>query len=392
MNDRIVDVRAFIVGGGGGGDYHDQKGKHWITGQIATPMSRYPEYKMDRRSWGINALGTIMVEIETADGIIGVGVSTGGYPAAWIVENHLKQFVIGKSPSCVEIIWDQMFRASMYYGRKGLVMNAISAVDLALWDTLGKVRQEPVYEILGGAVRDTIQFYATTPRPDLAQEMGFIGGKMPLAYGPYDGEEGFRKNIEVIADMREQVGDDFWLMYDCYMSLDLVYAKRLMNALKEYKLKWIEECFIPDDYWSYQNLRRNAPLGMMVTTGEHESTRYGFRMLLEMGCADIIQPDVTWCGGITELMKISALADSYDVMTIPHGSSVYSYHFVVTRQNSPFAEFLIMSPDGASVVPTLSPLLLDEPVPQNGKLRLSDKPGFGVVVNRSLPFIRPSKK
>ena len=108
-----------------------------------------------------------------------------------------------------------------------------------------------------------------------------------------------------------------------------------------------------------------------------------------MGCCDIVQPDVGWCGGLTELLKIAAYAEAHGVLVIPHGSSVYSYHFVVTRTNSPFAEFLMMAPDAASLVPMFTPLLLDEPVPVNGRLKLPDRPGFGVELNRSLALERP---
>jgi L-rhamnonate dehydratase len=110
---------------------------------------------------------------------------------------------------------------------------------------------------------------------------------------------------------------------------------------------------------------------MLVTTGEHEATRWGFRMLLEMECCDILQPDVGWCGGLTELVKISALADAHGKLVVPHGSSVYSYHFVVTRHNSPFAEFLNMSPGADQIVPMFHPQLLDEPVPVNGRMKAS---------------------
>ena len=103
--------------------------------------------------------------------------------------------------------------------------------------------------------------------------------------------------------MRGKVGDDFWLMLDCWMSLDLNYATAWPRERAEYGLKWIEEALSPDDYWGYAELKRNVPRGMLVTTGEHEATRWGFRMLLEMECCDIIQPDVGWCGGITELTK-----------------------------------------------------------------------------------------
>ena len=268
-------------------------------------------------------------------------------------------------------------------------MNAISGVDLALWDLLGKLRGEPVYHLLGGAVRDELVFYATGARPDIAKELGFIGGKLPLHHGPAEGEAGLQRNLAQLAAMREKVGPDFWLMLDCWMSLDLNYATRLAHGAAAHGLKWIEEALLPDDYWGYAELRRAVPPGMMVTTSEHESTRWGFRLLLEMGCADIIQPDVGWCGGITELIRISALADARGVLVVPHGSSVYSYHFVITRHNSPFAEFLMMAPGADRLVPMFTPLLLDEPVPSGGRLKLPDRPGFGVRLNPGCQLHRP---
>ena len=386
----IAQVRAYVVRGGGA-DYHDQGEGHWIDDHIATPMSRYPEYRQSRQSFGINVLGTLVVEIEATDGTIGFAVTTGGEPAAFIVEKHLARFLEGRSPTEYEKIWDQMYFSTQYYGRKGLVVNALSGVDLALWDLLGKLRQEPVYHMLGGAVRDELQFYATGARPDLAKEMGFIGGKMPLHHGPAEGEEGLHKNIAELAEMRSRVGPDFWLMLDCWMALDVNYATRLAQCAHEHGLKWIEEALSPDDYWGYAELKRNAPAGMLVTTGEHEATRWGFRMLLEMDCCDIIQPDVGWCGGVTELLKISALADARGKLVVPHGSSVYSYHFVITRHNSPFAEFLMMAPKADEVVPMFHPQLIGEPIPQNGRMRASalDKPGFGVELNREVGLHRP---
>jgi len=384
----IRQVRASVIRGGGA-DYHDQQGAHWIDDHIATPMSRYPEYRQSRRSFGINVLGTLVVEIEAADGTVGFAVTTGGEPAAFIVEKHLARFLEGRDPTLIEKIWDQMYFSTQFYGRKGLVVNAISGVDLALWDLLGKLRSEPVYQMLGGAVRDELVFYATGARPDIAKELGFIGGKLPLHHGPAEGEEGLAKNLAMLADMRGKVGPDFWLMLDCWMSLDLNYAIRLATKAQEYGLKWLEEALSPDDYWGYAALKRNTPRGMLVTTGEHEATRWGFRMLLEMECCDIIQPDVGWCGGMTELLKIAALADSRGVLVIPHGSSVYSYHFVITRHNSPFAEFLMMAPGADKVVPMFHPQLTGEPVPVNGRLKLPDRPGFGVELNRNIALHRP---
>jgi L-rhamnonate dehydratase len=377
---KIRQVRAFSLQGGGA-DYHDQPQGHWIDDHIATPMSKYPAYRASRQSFGLNVLGTLVVEIEADNGVVGFAVATGGEPAAWIVERHLSRFLVGANVNDVERIWDQMYLSTLFYGRKGLVLNAISCVDLALWDLLGKLRQEPVYHLLGGAVRDELIFYATGARPDLAQEMGFIGGKMPVHHGPSEGEDGLRKNLAQLAEMRSRTGDDFWLMYDAWMSLDVNYAIRLAQAAAEYNLKWLEEALPPDDYWGYAELRAKMPPGMLVSTGEHEATRWGFRMLLEMGCADIIQPDVNWCGGITELIKISALADARGVLVVPHGSSVYSYHFTITRHNSPFSEFLMMAPQADKVIPMFSPQLLDEPIPVNGRMKLSEAPGFGVRLN-----------
>ena len=385
---RIRHVRAFTLTGGGA-DYHDQEAVHWIDDHVATPIARYPEYRASRKSWGINVLGTLVIEIEADDGTIGFALTTGGEIGAWIAEKHLARFLEGQAVTDIEKIWDQMYHATLHYGRRGIVINVISGIDLALWDLLGRVRQEPVYQLLGGPVRDELIFYATGARPDVAKELGFIGGKMPLHHGPAEGDAGMAKNLAALEDMRNRVGDDFWLMLDCWMSLDLNYATRLATRAADFDLKWIEEALPPDDYWGYAALRKAAPLGMMVTTGEHEATRWGFRMLLEMGCCDLIQPDVGWCGGITELLKISALADAHGVPVIPHGSSVYSYHFVVTRTNSPFAEFLMMAPGADEIVPMFSPQLLDEPVPVNGRMKVPDRPGFGVRLNPDLAMERP---
>lgn len=403
LGHKIVAIRAYVVEGGGA-DYHDQKPGHWIVGQIATPMSIYSEYKATRSSFGLNALKTLVVEVEADNGITGFGITTGGYPAAWLVMNHLDRFVIGKDASDVEITWDQMYRASLYYGRKGIVMNAISCIDLALWDLRGKLQDEPVHAMIGGKVRDELKFYATGPKPDKAKELGFIGGKIPLVYGPDDGMEGLQKEINRAADIRAKVGNEFMLMWDCWMALDLPYAKRLLTASEDLNFEWIEECFNPDDYWSYRDLKKYAQgKKILVTGGEHEASKFGFRMLLEQCDIDVIQPDVGWCGGITELIKIGALAAANGKWVIPHGSGVYSYQYVCTLPEtvSPFTELLMQSHDADKVVPQYYPLLQDlngnvEPLPTinnngNRTIRVSDEPGFGVQLNKKAGLIEIEK-
>lgn len=385
---RITSVQA-LVARGGGADYHDQDDGHWIDSQIATPMSKYPRYRAQRKSFGLNVLGSMIVRLQADDGSVGFAPTTGGPPAAWIVENHLARFIEGAPVDQIETIWDQMYSASLFYGRKGLVVNAISAVDLALWDLLGQVRQVPVHELLGGAVKDELHCYATGPRPDVAQQLGFAGGKLPLRHSPSEGADGMAANLAALAAMREQVGPDFPLMWDCWMSLDLDYARQLATRAADLDLHWLEEAFGPDDYWSYRELKRHKPSGMLVTTGEHEATRWGFQLLLEMECADVLQPDVGWCGGLTELLRIKELADAAGVPVIPHGSSVYSYHFAITDRTAPWTEFLMMHPTAEEVVPMFSPLLLDEPVPVNGRIRVGDAPGFGVRLNPEVELRRP---
>src|SRR5678816_3225531 len=145
-------------------------------------MSVYKDFKAKRTSWGINALGTVVVQVELNDGTVGIGCSIGGEPACYIIEKHLSRFVEGQDPRNVELIWDQMWRATMPYGRKGLTIQAISAVDLAIWDCLGKLRDEPVYALIGGKTKERLPVYATTSRADIAQQWGFKGAKIPCRY------------------------------------------------------------------------------------------------------------------------------------------------------------------------------------------------------------------
>ena len=380
----ITDVRAFVLEQtGSGGDYHDREQGHWLVDTlIATPMSAYPEYKQSRTSFGINVMKSIVVEIEASDGTVGISAGQGGAPACYIIEQHFRRFIVGQDPRNLNRIWDQMFRASRYYGGKGLPLWAISAVDLALWDLLGLLRQEPVYQMIGGATRDEIELYCTGIRPDVAKKAGFIGGKMPLPHGPADHKEGLNANVEQFREMRERVGPDFHLMADCWMSLDVPYAVELAYALREIGMYWLEEVLHPDDFDGHKLLKERVPW-MRWTSGEHEYTRYGFRKLIESRSIDILQPDVMWCGGLTELLRISAMAAAYDIPVVPHGSGAYSYHFVITQPHCPFCEYLNTSPDCTSFPPVFGNMFENEILPKNGKIKLNDDPGWGLKLNRN---------
>ena len=375
----ITDLRVYLVDSAGkGGDYFQQDQGHWlIDSLIANPMSGYPEYRDKRTSWGINVLGSLVVEIESADGTIGVATGQGGPPAAWLIKNHFARFLIGEDARNINKIWDQLYRASMPYGRKGLPIMAISAVDLALWDLVGKARGEPVYNLIGGLCRDEIAFYCTGPAPDAVKDMGFWGAKVPLPYGPFDGEDGLRRNVEYLAAQRDLVGPDFPLMVDCYMSLNVSYAIRLAEACKSLGIYWWEEVLPPDDVEGFAQLKQAHPT-LKWTTGEHEYSRFGFRRLIENRTIDILQPDVMWVGGLTELLVIAAHASAYDIPVIPHGSGPYSYQFIASQSGPAFCEYVAASPDGRAILPVFGDLFIGETLPQNGKLKINDAPGFGM--------------
>lgn len=385
---RIVDLRAYVVQSGQG-DYHAQAAGHWLVDSpIATPMGVYPAYRTSRTAWGIDVLKGVLVEVETDTGQVGIGLSTGGEPACFLIERHFRRFVVGQDPRDIERLWDQMWRASLPYGRKGLALHAVSAVDLALWDVLGKLRGEPVYALLGGRTKERLPVYATTPRPAVARALGFWGAKVPLPHGPAEGVEGLRRNLAVLEGARAAVGEDFPLMVDCYMALTVPYAIDLLRGLRPVGLTWLEEPLLPDDYDGLAQIKAAVP-EVVLATGEHEYTRYGFREIIARRAVGVLQPDLTWVGGVTEGRRIAALAAAYDLMVIPHAGGVFSYHFCLATPNCPLAEYMMMAPQADRVVPTYGGLLQGEPVPEGGEVRLPDRPGWGVAVDPTAPLVRP---
>jgi L-rhamnonate dehydratase len=379
---RIKDIRAYTTRATekAGTYFKPGASTHWLVDTlISNPMSGYPRYRDKRSSWGIGVLGSIVVEIETEDGTIGVATGSGGAPAAWMIHHHFARFLVGEDARKTNMIWDQLYRSSLPYGRKGLPIMAISAVDLALWDLVGKVRGEPVYNLIGGMARDEITFYCTGPDPVAIKAMGFWGAKVPLPHSHFEGEEGLARNVAWLAAHRAAVGPDFPLMVDCYMSLTADYAIRLAEAAKSLNIHWWEEVLSPDDVEGFRAIKAAHPY-VRWTTGEHEYTRYGFRRLIEERTLDIVQPDVMWVGGLTELLRIAAHASAYDIPVVPHGSGPYSYQFIASQTGPAFCEYVAASPDGKSIMPVFGDLFENEPVPVNGRLRLSDAPGFGMTL------------
>ena len=324
----------------------------WSTGhvEVANPVSLYPKYKPMRSLFMPDPGGVdgFWVEIGTDRGVTGYG--SGGPGGGPIIEGHLTKLLLDENALDRERIWDLLWRATMHYGRAGVVVNAISGVDLALWDIAGQACGLPVYRLLGGETKSRIPCYCTGNDIEQHVEFGFTRLKLALPYGPADGRAGLRRNLELVKRARAAVGADGEVMIDCWMALTERYTLELAEALEPYRVYWLEECLPPDDYAGFGRLRERIT-STRIATGEHVYTRYGFRQLLEHGGAEIWQPDIHWCGGLTELRRIAALAAAYDIPVIPHGGgSRDGVHFIMATPNSPWAEMFMPAPGGPDEV------------------------------------------
>ena len=379
---QIKKVRSYVIETlGVGGNYGSRDPGHWIVdARQANPLSIYPD-RPTLRSGSGGADSGIFIEIEAADGTVGIATGSGGFAACSIIEHCLAGFLTGSDARDIARLWDQMYRATLPYGRKGVAMLAISVVDLALWDLLGQLYAEPVYRLAGGATKDRIRVYGTGPDPTVFQKRGFLGAKVPFPYGLADGRKGLDSNLRAVSAHREAVGPGFPLMVDCFMSLDVAYALEFARAAKPLGLYWIEEALHPDDWEGYRQLKAAAPWVRWVT-GEHEYTRWGFRELIRHRTIDIVQPDLMWAGGFSEALHIASVASAFDVTVVPHAGGIYSYHFAMTLPAVPFVEYCITSPNGDEITPVFGEMFHGEPLALDGTIALSDAPGWGLQLNR----------
>jgi len=332
----------------------------------------------------------VVVVVHTDDGLTGLGNVGVGSPASIpVIEHHLAPLLFGQSPFDTERLWQSMYRDTLNIGRKGLVLEAISALDIALWDILGKATHQPVYNLLGGKVRDSIRAYASQlyAREDLAMlaeeaksytDAGFTAVKMRFGYGPRDGRAGMRKNYELVRTVREAVGDDVDIATEAYMGWDTNYAVSMIRKLEEFGLAWVEEPVLPDDLDSYRRIR--SEVGVPISGGEHEFTLQGFRLLLEQEAVDILQPDVNRMGGITEARKVWALAQAYGVPVIPHSNQSHNAHLIISSLASPLIEYF---PYELRTGYNLYYEYCDgTPLPTGGRIEVAADPGLGVTLNR----------
>jgi L-alanine-DL-glutamate epimerase-like enolase superfamily enzyme len=338
---------------------------------------------------GFRFLGWLVVEIECDDGTVGIGnAALAPHATKAAIDTYLRPLLIGTDPLDSEYLWASMYRRTLPFGRKGIGMVAISAVDLAIWDAKGKILNQPVFRLLGGRTKPKIEVYASRlysqPLDTLYAEakayaeQGFRSVKLRFGWGPKDGLAGMHRNVDLVRTAREAVGDGVDIMADAYMGWTLEYAKRMLRMLAPYNLRWVEEPVIADDLHAYAELK--AMNLTAISGGEHEYTLAGFRQALDLHAFDIAQFDVNRVGGITAAQKITHLCEAHDVPVIPHAGQMHNYHITMSSYAAPIAEYFPKVP--VEVGNELFWYIFDgEPVAEDGFITLSDdRPGFGLTL------------
>jgi L-rhamnonate dehydratase len=383
---KIRDIRAFAIDITPRPTTPPRVPRQPVDGFVS-PMARYPEFR--RSGWSSPWTRTACV-VTAEDGTWGLGLTIHSGPVERIINDHFASVLAGQPCLATEKAWDVMQRVAAPYGVAGLASYAISAVDNALWDLKGKLLGRPVYELLGGPQKERIPCYASNT--DLAYgtehsiawflELGFKAVKLFLRHGPASGIEGLRRDEELVARTRQQVGDDVELMVDAWMSLDVEYTVRLSEALRPYRVKWLEDYLLPTDLDGYARVRRRLP-DAILATGEHWYSIHPFAQAAGQGMVDILQPDVAWVGGITAAVRICHLAEAHGLTVITHGgmNTPYGQHLAYAMPVIPMGERSEgVAPPG---VPLEEMVALPGTVPiKDGHVRPTDAPGFGIEVTK----------
>ncbi|HEY3083159.1 MAG TPA: enolase C-terminal domain-like protein [Chloroflexota bacterium] len=369
------------------------EGDFWEE-RLVRPVDLYPEHAVEGGTWlaaagpGRYRMESIFLRVETdSDGMVGIGGPV-PHDVAYVIARQLGPQVIGHDALAVERIWDRLYRL-LIHGRKGTPMLALSALDCALWDLRGKWAGAPVYRLLGGPTRESIPAYASalgySVEPSRAAErardivaQGYRATKWFFRHGPWDGQRGIEANTALVRSLREAVGPEVDLMLDAWSSWDVPYAVTMAERIREYRPRWLEEPVLADRIESYAEIKRRMPFP--VAGAEHEYTRWGIKLLLDARACDVIQPDIYWAGGVTEMQKIAALASCYDVELVPHGHSTpATAHFLFSQPANlcPLIEYLIKWNE-------IHQFFLARPLkPVDGVVVPPDEPGMGMELDRT---------
>ena len=364
---------------------------HVVSAPVERPFT-------SSRGWLYKTRGSCIVEIETADGITGWGECYGPSAVAKAyIETQFAPRIIGRDAFDVEVIWEDLYNRIKDYGPRGMVTSAMSGIDIALWDIIGKACGKPIHKLIGGAQRTEVTSYATglyfidmnrlieeaVEEAREYVEQGFVAIKMKIGLGDP------KLDIRRVAAVREAIGDKTRLMVDANHCFTVPQAIRIGRELEKLDVEWFEEPISPEDIDGYVEVTR--ALDMAVAGGENEFTRWGFRDLVVRKAMDIIQPDVCAAGGISECRKIATLASAHGVECVPHAwGSVIG--LAATLQ------FLAALPDQPPSFRPMPPLLefeqcenpfrdhlSVEPIVQHrGKVQIPTGPGLGIEIDRSI--------
>lgn len=329
----------------------------------------------------------IYVRIRTSAGVDGL-YGPIEKAAALILDAELKPFLLGKDALAGEALWDQMYRSNRQ-SRDGIFMMAISAADNALWDVRGRHYGVPVYRLLGGPTRESVEMYvsclgfslepeAVRKRALIFKNDGYRYQKWFIGYGPGSGPEGIKKNVELVRILRETVGDDTELMFDAFSGWDQNYALEWAHRVEQFRPRWMEEVTHPEKIESFAEIHRSTTIP--VASGEHFYGRWEVERYLNANALSVVQADPEWCGGTSELLKIGVVASLHDVPVIPHGHSLRAAINVIASQSPmifPLGEYLFLKMQHYQHFES-NPM-----VPVRAHIALPTEPGFGIVLDQA---------
>ena len=341
----------------------------------------------------------LVVLVHTDEGITGIGevdsapdavAALVNAPASHAIANSLRELLIGEDPLDVERLWDKMYRGVIYIGRRGIAIHAISGVDIALWDLKGKALGKPVSELIGTPRHERIRAYASRLMPDTTEEVteavaelrdqGFTAVK--LGWGPLGQDP--EHDVRLAAAAREAGGEGVEILIDAGLGYgaDAATAIRVARELEQLGVYWLEEPFEPDEYEAYAELADTVDI--TVAAGEQDATRWGFRELIERGHVDLIQPDVTRCGGITELLRIATLAQEHGVALVPHAwksgiIKAASLHVNAVLPDALFQEYCVADTE---INTKLTQQLLE--IDEDGYVAVPTAPGLGIDLDEDV--------
>ena len=323
----------------------------------------------------------LLVKVFTDEGVTGYGevfTRLNSRTIATFIEEGLKRHLLGENPMHVERLWDLMYGITFRWGRKGITLHAISGVEIALWDIIGKWRNLPVYEMLGGLCRDKLKAYASLPHYQKPEDVATIA--LRCVEQGYTAIKLHQRDMESVKAVRQAVGSDIVLMVDINGAWTPRQAVEKAKELEQYGVLWLEEPVSPmDDYDGLAYVRDKS--NILIAAGENEYTHYGFREMIVKRAVDIIQPDVIKAGGILECRKIFALAEAWNLQIATHsfyfGPGVAAtLHLSLSNMRSEYVEINAIPLEASFIQPSLRP--------EKGYLTAPDKPGLGVEIDEDV--------